>query len=165
MTEDRRAVFILELHGLHCTEINTIWIIEWKRRTQGRRFLQPGSTPGYNMALYTRAPFIQGPPDNILVCLLCFKRLSSEKEAVQHGRGYLKVGRVGEGGEISPVKFDWWKFLLFNVHSPSGFGGAALVLLVLGLSFTGYILAKVQERRKTAARRAATSLEILKTPV
>ena len=40
-----------------------------------------------------------------------------------------------------------------------------MVLFVLGLSCAGYILAKVKERRKTAARRAATSLEILKTPV
>ena len=40
-----------------------------------------------------------------------------------------------------------------------------MVLFVLGLSCAGYILAKVQERLKTAARRAATSLEILKTPV
>ena len=54
---------------------------------------------------------------------------------------------------------------VFNFHSPSGFRGAALVLIVLGLSCAGYILAKVQERRKTGARRAATSLEILKTPV
>ena len=56
-------------------------------------------------------------------------------------------------------------FSVLNCHSPSGFGGAALVLIVLGLSCAGYILAKVQERRKTAARRAATTLEILKAPV
>ena len=40
-----------------------------------------------------------------------------------------------------------------------------MVLFVLGLSYAGYILAKVQERRKIAARRTAMSLEILKNPV
>ena len=56
-------------------------------------------------------------------------------------------------------------FSIFNFHSPSGFGGAALVLVVLGLACAGYILARVKDRRRAAARRAATTLEILKAPV
>ena len=51
-------------------------------------------------------------------------------------------------------------FSIFNFHSPSGFGGAALVLIVLRLGCAGYILARVK-----AAKRAATILEILKAPV
>mgnify|MGYP007028106686 FL=1 len=56
-------------------------------------------------------------------------------------------------------------FSIFNFHSPSGFGGAALVLIVLGLACAGYILARVKDRRRAAARRVATTLEILKAPV
>ena len=56
-------------------------------------------------------------------------------------------------------------FSIFNFHSPSGFGGAALVLVVLGLTCAGYGLARVKDRRREAARRAATTLEILKAPV
>ena len=56
-------------------------------------------------------------------------------------------------------------FSIFNFHSPSGFGGAALVLIVLGLACAGYILARVKDRRRAAARRAATTLEILKATV
>ena len=37
-----------------------------------------------------------------------------------------------------------------------------MVLVILGLSCASYVLAKWQERRKTATRRAATSLEIQK---
>ena len=56
-------------------------------------------------------------------------------------------------------------FSIFNFHSPSGFGGAALVLGVFGLACAGYALARVKDRRREAARRAATTLEILKAPV
>ena len=56
-------------------------------------------------------------------------------------------------------------FSIFNFHSQSGFGGAALVLIVLGLGCVGYVLARVKDRRRAAARRAATTLEILKAPV
>ena len=56
-------------------------------------------------------------------------------------------------------------FSIFNFHSPSGFGGAALVLGVLGLVCAGYALARVKDRRREAARRAATTLEIIKAPV
>ena len=55
-------------------------------------------------------------------------------------------------------------FSIFNFHSPSGFRGAALVLGVLGLACMGYAFARVKERWRDVARRAATTLEILKTP-
>ena len=44
------------------------------------------------------------------------------------------------------------------------FGGAALVLVVLSLACLGYALARVKDRRKEVARRAAITLEILKSP-
>ena len=56
-------------------------------------------------------------------------------------------------------------FSIFNFHSPSGFGGAALVLGVLVLACAGYALARVKERRREAARRAAMTLKIIKAPV
>ena len=52
-------------------------------------------------------------------------------------------------------------FSIFNIHTPSGVGGAALVL---GLACLGYALARLKDRRREAARRAATTLEILKIP-
>ena len=55
-------------------------------------------------------------------------------------------------------------FSIFNIHAPSGVGGAALVLGVLGLACLGYALARMKDRRKEVARRAATTLEILKSP-
>ena len=55
-------------------------------------------------------------------------------------------------------------FSIFNFLSQSGFGGAALVLGVLGLACMGYALARVKDRRREAARRSATTLNILKTP-
>ena len=55
-------------------------------------------------------------------------------------------------------------FSILNIHAPSVFGGAALVLVVLGLACLGYALAHVKDRRKEVARRAAITLEILKSP-
>ena len=56
-------------------------------------------------------------------------------------------------------------FLMFNLHSPSGFGGAAQVLVVLGLACAGYGLDRVKDRRREAEKRADTKLEILKAHV
>ena len=56
-------------------------------------------------------------------------------------------------------------FSIFNFHSASGIGGAAFVLIVLGLACAGYILARVKDRRTAAARRAVMTLEIIKAPV
>ena len=55
-------------------------------------------------------------------------------------------------------------FSVINLHIPSGFGGASLVLMVMGLGLAGYGLAKWLHMRKTAAQRAVTSLEIQKSP-
>ena len=55
-------------------------------------------------------------------------------------------------------------FSIFNVHSPSGFGEAALVFSVLGLACMGYALARIKGREQEVARRAATTVKILKTP-
>ena len=55
-------------------------------------------------------------------------------------------------------------FSIFNIHAPLGFGGAVLVLTVLGLACLGYALARMKDRRKEVARRAVTTLEILKSP-
>ena len=55
-------------------------------------------------------------------------------------------------------------FSIFNIHAPSGFTGTALVLVVLGLACLGYALARMKDRRKEVARRAATMLEIPKSP-
>ena len=55
-------------------------------------------------------------------------------------------------------------FSIFNFHSLSGFGEAALVFGVLGLACVGYALAGIKDRWREVARRAATTLKILKTP-
>ena len=55
-------------------------------------------------------------------------------------------------------------FSIFNIHAPLGFQGAVLVLAVLGLACLGYALARMKDRRKEVARRAATTLKILKSP-
>ena len=55
-------------------------------------------------------------------------------------------------------------FSIFNIYAPFGVAGAALVLRVLGLACLGYALARVKDRRREAARRAATTLKILKAP-
>ena len=53
-------------------------------------------------------------------------------------------------------------FLLINLHMPSSAGGALMVLLVLGLTGLGYGVARYKNYRRRAARRAATTLEVLK---
>ena len=53
---------------------------------------------------------------------------------------------------------------LINLHLPSSFGGALAVVLVLGLAISGFALAEYRRKRKAAARRMMTSLE-LKSPV
>ena len=55
-------------------------------------------------------------------------------------------------------------FSIFNFHSLSGFGEAALVFGVLGLACVGYALARIKDRWGEVARRAATTVKILKTP-
>ena len=55
--------------------------------------------------------------------------------------------------------------LLINLHLPSSFGGAMLIVAILGLACLGYGAARLRDRKKDAARRAATTLEIAKSPV
>ena len=81
------------------------------------------------------------------------------------GGGTSKSANVVKAEEFHQSCLTDESFSVFNFHTPSGFGGASSVLVILGLSCAGYVLAKWQERRKTTARRAATSLEILKSPV
>ena len=80
------------------------------------------------------------------------------------GGGSKSVETVkSENFELSTLTDE--SFSIFNFHSPSGFGGAALVLGVFGLACAGYALARVRDRRREAARRAATTLKIIKAPV
>ena len=81
---------------------------------------------------------------------------------MQHGRGSSKLSEVVKLEEFTQSSLTDESFSVLNLHMPSGFGGASTVLVILGLSCAGYLLAKWQERRKTATRRAATSLEIQK---
>mgnify|MGYP007123611368 CR=1 FL=1 len=55
--------------------------------------------------------------------------------------------------------------LLNNLHLPSSFGGAMLIVAILGLACLGYGAARLRDRKKDAARRAATTLEVAKSPV
>ena len=81
------------------------------------------------------------------------------------GGGSSKSAEVVQAENFHQSSLTDESFFIFNFHSPSGFGGAALVLIVLGLGCAGYVLARVKDRRRAAARRAATTLEILKASV
>ena len=80
------------------------------------------------------------------------------------GGGASKTSEVMKADDFNQSSLTDDIFSVINLHSPSGFGGATLVLLVIGLGLVGYGVAKWLQRRKTAARRAVTSLEILKNP-
>ena len=60
------------------------------------------------------------------------------------------------------IKDDSWSII--NFHFPSSFTGAVAVILVIGLGVAGFALAEWRRRRRTLARRAATSLELQKRP-
>ena len=78
------------------------------------------------------------------------------------GGGSSKSSEVVKAEEFTQSSLTDESFSVLNLHMPSGFGGASMVLVILGLSCASYVLAKWQEWRKTATRRAATSLEIQK---
>ena len=80
------------------------------------------------------------------------------------GGGSSKLSEVVKANEFTQSSLTDESFSVLNLHMPSGFGGALMVLVVLGLSLAGYVLAKWQQKRKTAARRAVTSLKIQKCP-
>ena len=56
-------------------------------------------------------------------------------------------------------------FSLLNFHMGSSIGGVLLNIAVLALGGAGYSLARLRNRRKDLARRAATMLEVIKSPV
>ena len=88
---------------------------------------------------------------------------NGEEEQVQNEGLTVLVETVkSENFEQSTLTDE--SFSIFIIHAQSGVGGAALVLGVLGLACLGYALARVKDRRREAARRAATTLEILKIP-
>ena len=62
----------------------------------------------------------------------------------------------------SSIKDASWSII--NFHFPSTFTGALAVILFLGLGLAGFALAQWRHRRRMLARRAATSLELRKTP-
>ena len=74
------------------------------------------------------------------------------------GGGSSKSSEVVKAEEFTQSSLTDESFSVLNLHMPS----ASMVLVILGLSCASYMLAKWQERRKTATRRAATSLEIQK---
>ena len=53
---------------------------------------------------------------------------------------------------------------IINMHLPSSFSGAAAVILIIGLGVAGFALAEWRRKRRTMARRTATSLELQKCP-
>ena len=73
-------------------------------------------------------------------------------------------GVVKAEGDFTQESLKDESFSVVNLHMPSGFGGASAVLLVLGLCLAGYALAEWRRKRKDAARRAVTSLELQKCP-
>ena len=80
------------------------------------------------------------------------------------GGGTSKFFEVVKEDEFNQYSLTDDRFSVVNLHIPSGFGGASVVLVVMGLGLAGYGLAKWLHMRKTAARRAVTSLEIQKCP-
>ena len=60
------------------------------------------------------------------------------------------------------INDDSWSII--NLHLPSSFSGASAVILVIGLGLAGFALAEWRRKRKAAARRAGTSLELQKCP-
>ena len=56
-------------------------------------------------------------------------------------------------------------FSLLNFHIGSGIWGVLLILAVMALGGAGYGLASLRDRRKDLARRAVTTLEVVKPPV
>ena len=78
------------------------------------------------------------------------------------GGGTSKSSEVVKADEFNQSSLTDDSFSVINLHIPSGFGGASVVLVVIGLGLVGYGLAKWLHIRKTAAQRAVTSLEIQK---
>ena len=58
------------------------------------------------------------------------------------GGGSSKSSEVVKAEEFTQSSLTDESFSVLNLHMPSGFGGASLVLVVLGLGLAGYVLAK-----------------------
>ena len=71
---------------------------------------------------------------------------------------------VKSDGDFTQESLRDQSWSLINLHLPSSFSGAAVVILVLGLGIGGFALAEYRRKRKAAARRAVTSLELHKCP-
>ena len=56
-------------------------------------------------------------------------------------------------------------FSLLNFHMGSGIGGVLLIVAVLALGGVGYGLVRLRNGRKDLARRAATTLDVIKLPM
>ena len=80
------------------------------------------------------------------------------------GGGSSKSSEVVKATDFNQESLKDESFSVVNLHMPSGFGGASVVILVLGLGLAGYTLANWRQKRKTAARKAVTSLELQKCP-
>ena len=80
------------------------------------------------------------------------------------GGGSSKSSEVVKAEEFTQSSLTDESFSILNLHILSGFRGATMVVVVLGLGCAGYMLPKWQKRRRTDARRAVTSLKIQKCP-
>ena len=76
----------------------------------------------------------------------------------------MKTSEIVKAEDLNQSSLTDDSFSVINLHAPSGVGGATVVLLVLSQGLVGYGVAKWLQRRKNAARRTATSLEIMKNP-
>ena len=71
---------------------------------------------------------------------------------------------VKSDGDFTQESLRDQSWSLINLHLPSSFSGAAVVILVIGLGLGGFALAEWRRKRRVAARRAVTSLELNKCP-
>ena len=71
---------------------------------------------------------------------------------------------VKASGDFNQSSLKDASWSIINFHLPSSFTGALAVILILGLGIGGFALAQWRHRRRMLARRAATSLELRKTP-
>ena len=78
------------------------------------------------------------------------------------GGGSKKVEQV-KAENFTDARLTDESFSLLNFHMGSGIGGVLLILGVFALGAAGYGLARLRNRRKDLARRAATTLEVIKS--
>ena len=81
------------------------------------------------------------------------------------GNGHSKTVETVKAENFEQESLRDESMSLINLHLPSLFGGAMLIVTILGLACLGYGALRLRDRQKDAARRAATTLEIAKSPV